>query len=153
MKRMLASLMAALLLSAPAWAQSATEVVDPFIGGGLVVGLNYGGTAFSFQGGADNLLGPLALRGNLDINSGGGALLGVDILNYFVSNSELAPYAGGGIGVALSGGGFALHGTGGLEYFVGPDIALFAELQPGVIPQSSSGFFVDLRFGANYHLE
>ena len=109
----------------------------------------------SLQGGADNLLGPLALRGVLNIGFTSGTELAVDVLNYFPKTRQLAPYLGGGRALGLSAQYYEFHATGGLEYFVDSDIALFAELQPAlvVVPGFNPGFGANLRFGANYHFD
>ena len=139
-----------------AFAQSETVVVEPFLGGGLSVGIPNGGAALVLQGGADNLLGPLALRGSLNIGFGGGASLGADVLNYVPSESGLALYFGGGFAVALSSASaYELHAAGGLEYFVSNDVALFAELQPAfvIVPGDDNGFGANLNLGLNYHFD
>jgi hypothetical protein len=85
----------------PAFAQPGTVTVEPFVGGGVAIGVPGGDPTLSLQGGADNLLGPLSLRGVFDVDLSGGASLGVDVINYFPTTRELAPYAGGGLALAL----------------------------------------------------
>ena len=138
-----------------AFAQT-VDVVKPFVGGGLTVGIPNGGAALIVQGGADNLIGPLALRGTLTIGFSGGAALGVDALNYVPSESDLALYFGGGFALALSSTpAYELHAAGGLEYFVDSNLALFAELQPAfvIVPDGDNGFGANLNLGLNYHFD
>ena len=157
MKRFLMVALVGLVAAFPlAFAQSETVVVEPFLGGGLTVFIPDGGAALTLQGGADNLIGPLALRGSLDIGFSGGSAFGVDLLNYVPSESDLAFYLGGGARILLSGfTAYNIHAVGGLEYFVNSDIALFAELQPGLNLASgfNPGFSAALRLGANYHFD
>ena len=156
MKRFLLTVLAGFAAFPLAFAQSETVVVEPFFGGGFGVGIPDGGAALILQGGADNLLGPLALRGSLNIGFGGGASFGVDVLNYIPSESDLALYVGGGFAIALSSvSAYELHLAGGLEYFIDDDIALFAELQPAfvIVPGDDNSFGANLRLGANYHID
>lgn len=155
MKRFLLTVLAGFAAFPLAFAQSETVVVEPFLGGGLAIGIPGGDAALALQGGADNLLGPLALRGVFNIYFEGGASLAVDVINYFPQTRQLAPYLGGGLEIALSDQAYGLHALGGLEYFVDDDIALFAELQPTyfIVPDGDSDFGAGLRFGANYHFD
>lgn len=138
-----------------ALAQSETVVVEPFIGGGLSVGVPGGNFGFSLQGGADNVIGGVALRGVLGIGVQGGASLGLDIIHYFPETRQLAPYLGAGGEVFFSGPTYGLHALGGLEYFVDEDVALFAELQPAyfIVPGDDGAFGASVRLGANYHFD
>ncbi len=156
MKRFLMVALVGLAAAFPlALAQSETVVVEPFLGGGLAIGIPGGGAALTLQGGADNLLGGLALRGVLDIGFQGGAAFSVDIINYFPETRQLAPYLGGGLAIGLSRQAYEIHALGGLEYFVDEDIALFAELQPAfvIVPGAGNDFGANIRFGANYHFD
>lgn len=156
MKRFLMVALVGLAAAFPlALAQSETVVVEPFLGGGLAIGIPGGDAALTLQGGADNLLGPLALRGAFNIYFQGGASLAIDVINYFPETRQLAPYVGGGLEIALSRQAYGIHALGGLEYFVDEDIALFAELQPSyfIFPGSSNDFGANIRFGANYHFD
>lgn len=157
MKRFLMVALVGLAAAFPlAVAQNEADAVEPFIGGGFGVFIPGGAAAFTLQGGVDNLLGPLALRGSFDIGFEGDALFGVDLLNYIPSESDLVFYVGGGAKILLSGSAaYNLHATGGLEFFVDNDIALFAELQPGYnfVPGFNNGFSMAIRLGANYHFD
>lgn len=157
MKRFLRVALVGLAAAFPlAFAQDEADTVEPFVGGGFTVFIPDGGAALTLQGGADNLIGPLALRGSLDIGFSGGTLFGIDLLNYIPSESDLAFYIGGGAKILLSGStAYNIHAAGGLEYFVDDDIALFAELQPGLnfAPGYNPGFSAALRLGANYHID
>ncbi len=150
MKRFLRVALVGLAAALPlAFAQEA----EPFVGGGLSVGLSSGYGALSVQGGLTDLLGPLTLRGVLDIGLGGGAGLGIDVL-YPFEGDELIPYAGGGLGVGFGTASFGLGAIGGLEYRVADDIGLFAELQPGfIIGSNYTDFSAALRIGGNYYLD
>lgn len=156
MKRFLMVALVGLAAAFPlALAQPETVVVEPFLGGGIGIGIPGGDAALVVQGGADNLLGPLALRGSFNIFFEGGAALGIDILNYFPQTRQLAPYLGGGLDIYLGVQAYDIHATGGLEYFVDEDIALFAELQPAffIVPGFDNDFGANIRFGANYHFD
>lgn len=134
-------------------AQSGTVVVEPFLGGGLGLSFPETAPAASLQAGADNLLGPLALRGVFDIGFGGFAV-GVDVINYFPQTRQLAPYLGVGGKVLLNEQDYGVYGLGGLEYFVDEDVAVFGELQPGyVIDPDDGAFGASIRFGANHHVD
>lgn len=162
---------------------SETVVIDPFVGGSVNFSLPFDTASFSVQGGADNVLGPLAVRGNANIGLKGGFGIGLDILDYVVVSNEVAPYFGGGVGYNFGASALDLRLVGGVEYFVGPDLAIFAELQPryafylgggGVdvvddgdnvdvvddidvdAPEADfdgGNFGVNIRVGVNYHFE
>lgn len=104
---------------------------------------SYSGAKVLF--GLTELLGPLALRGILDIGLGGSAALGVDAL-YPLEGEEPTPHVGAG--------SFGLGAVGGLEYRVADNIGLFAELQPGfIIAEYANAFSAALRIGSNYYLD
>lgn len=147
-------LMVTLFGLAAMWPLASAQESTPFIGGGLGVGLSSGYGALSIQGGLTELLGPLTLRGVLDIGLGGGAGLGVDVL-YPLEGDELIPYVGGGLGVGFGTTSFGLGFIGGLEYRVADNIGLFAELQPGFIiyAEYANEFAASLRIGGNYYLD
>lgn len=156
MKRFLMVALVGLAAAFPlAFAQDEADTVEPFVGGGFNVLIPSGTAALSIQGGADNLIGPLALRGSVDILFTGGAFFGVDLLNYIPSESDLAFYLGGGASIYLGGGSlFNLHAAGGLEYFVSEDLALYSELQPGIfLASGDTDFSLALRLGVNYHFD
>ncbi len=149
-------LMVALVGFATALPLTFAQEAEPFVGGGLSVGLSSGDGALSVQGGLTELLGPLTLRGALDIGFGGGAGLGIDVL-YPFAGEELTPYVGGGLGIGFGTASFSLGAIGGLEYLVADNIGLFAELQPGFVISTDSyysdGFSAALRLGGNYYLD
>lgn len=154
MKRFLMVALVGLAAAFPlAFAQD--EEAEPFIGGGFGVLFVSGVTVTSItvQGGADNLLGSAALRGNFDIGISSGSFgFGADILVDFPSD-DVNPYVGGGFGLLQSDDSFfQVHGTGGLEFFVADQVGLFAELQPTYF-LTSQEFGAALRFGANYYLD
>ncbi len=144
-------------------AQSETVVVEPFVGGGLSVGLPGSAFGASLQAGADNLIGGLGLRGVLNFGFTGSVSLSADILNYFPETRQLAPYIGAGGKVGLSAAFYDVHVLGGLEYFIDEDVAVFAELQPAYVitpdvsndlPENVANYVgVTLRLGANYHFD
>lgn len=117
----------ALLGLSVVWSPTFAQESDPFVGGGLSVGLSSGYGALSVQGGLTELLGPLTLRGILDIGLGGSAALGVDVLHP-LEGEELIPHVGVGLGGGFGAGSFGLGAVGGLEYRVADNIGLFAEL-------------------------
>lgn len=147
-------LMVVLFGLAAMWPLASAQENAPFIGGGLSVGLSSGYGALSIQGGLTDLLGPLTLRGVLDIGLGGGAGLGVDVL-YPLAGEELTPYVGGGLGIGFGTASFGLGAVGGLEYPVADNIRLFAELQPGFVISADyyNAFSASLRIGGNYYLD
>lgn len=152
MKRFLIVALVGLAAAFPlAFAQDA----DPFIGGGFGVTFVGGSTitALTIQGGADDLIGSAALRGNFDIGISDGSFgFGVDFLADFPSD-DVIPYFGGGFGLLQLGGSFfQLHATGGLEFFVSDLVGLFAEIQPTYF-LTAQQFGATLRFGANYHFD
>lgn len=153
MKRFLLVALVGLAAAFPlAWAQDA----EPYAGGGFGLEFIGGGSAvaLTFQGGADDLLGSLGLRGNLDVGISGSFFeLAVDLLANFPSD-DLNPYVGGGFGIIPGGSvGFNIHGVGGLEFFATENVGLFAELQPKLYVTGGTSFGVGLRFGANYHFD
>lgn len=133
-------------------AQPETVVVEPFLGGGFNLSFPGTGASASLQAGADNLLGPLALRGVFDIGFSAGFAVGVDVINYFPQTRQLAPYLGVGGKIYLVDQGFGIYGLGGLEYFVDEDVAVFGELQPTYIIDTGT-FGANIRVGANYHFD
>ncbi len=151
MKRFLMVVLVGLAAFPLAFAQDA----DPFIGGGFGVTFVGGDTltAITIQGGADDLLGSAALRGNFDIGiSGGYFAFGVDFLADFPSD-DVTPYFGGGFGLLQANSSFfQIHATGGLEFLVSTLVGLFAEIQPTYF-LSAQQFGASLRFGANYHFD
>lgn len=156
MKLFLIGIIISLAAAVPlASAQTETLVVEPFIGGGLSVGIPYGSIGLSLQGGADNVIGGLGLRGVFNFGFESGASLAADIINYFPETRRLAPYVGAGMEVSLGVLAYGPHGIGGLEYFVDEDVALFAELQPTylIIPDAGSFVNVSVHLGANYHFD
>lgn len=147
-------LMVAMVGLAAALPLAFSQETEPFIGGGLSVGLSSGSSSLSVQGGLPDLLGPLTLRGVLDIGLGGGAGLGVDVL-YPLAGDELVPYVGGGLGLSFGVAAYGLGVIGGLEYAVSDTIRVFGELQPGYVIYADydDEFSATLRLGANYYLD
>lgn len=148
-------LMVAIVGLAATLSAALAQEAEPFGGGGLSVGLTTGGSSLVVQGGATDLLGPLTLRGALDISLGGGSAgLEVAVL-YPLSGDELTPYVGGGLGVGLGIAAYGLGVIGGLEYPVSDDVGLFGELQPGylIYADYANEFSVALRLGANYYFD
>lgn len=137
------------------FAQSETVTVEPFGGGGVALGVPGGDPSLTLHGGADNLLGPLALRGVFSIDFSGVASVGADIIDYFPISRTFAPYAGAGAALALTFPAYELHVLGGVEYFLDEDIALFVELQPAyrIFATIDNGFGANMRLGANYHFD
>lgn len=153
MKQLLVIMLVGLASASPlAFAQE--QDAEPYIGGGFGLEFIGGGSAvaLTFQGGADNLLGPLGLRGNFDAGISGSYFeLAVDLLTDFPSD-DLDIYAGGGFGIVPGDEiDFNIHGTGGLEFFATDTLGLFSELQPRLYVTGGTRFSIGLRFGANYH--
>lgn len=101
--------------------------------------------------GAENVLGPLALRGGfgLQTSSGGTAFgIGADVL-YFLRNPGLDFYFGGGLGLQAGGNTvFVLSGTAGLELPVSGNFNFLVELQPAInFVGGSSQFTLGVEFG------
>jgi hypothetical protein len=153
MKRPLSVVLAGLIAaSSLAFAQSESVLVEPFVGGGVALGVPGGDPSLTLQGGAANLLRPLALRGVFEIDLDGVASLGADLITYFPTSLELAPYVGGGLALALTFPAYEVHAVGGLEYFVNSDASLFAEVQPAyrIFADIDDGLGANVRLGANY---
>ena len=148
----LAGLIAA---SSFAFAQPETVTVEPFVGGGAAFGVPGGDPSLTLQGGADQLLGPLALRGVFEIDASGVASLGVDVIHHFSTSRELAPYVGGGLALALTFPAYEVHALGGLEAFVSSGVSLFGEVQPAyrVFVDIDDGLGANVRLGANYRFD
>ena len=154
----------ALIGSVAAFSAATAQNAKPYLGGGIGFTFISGGSggAFTFHGGADNLLGSLGLRGV--------GVIGVRPFFTEVAAEALASfpfeplklYVGGGIGSSFSEGadtvsstvsGFEIHGVGGLEFAVSDSVGLFGEAQPRLYLGSSTAFGLGFRFGANYHLD
>ena len=128
---------------------------EPYIGGGLDVTFVGGtsGVGLTLQGGAQDFLGTLGLRGNILIGFQGGVALGVDLLSDFPAE-DFTPYFGGGFGLIPGETTvFDVHATGGGEFYASDNVGLFAEIQPTLYIASGTAFGADLRFGANYHFD
>lgn len=152
MKRLLIIALVGLAAALPL---ASAQDAEPFIGGGLGVTFADGGSGVGLvlQGGAQDLLGTLGVRGNILIGFQGGVALGVDLLADFPSD-DFVPYVGGGFGLIPGGTTvFDLHVTGGAEFYVSDDVALFGELMPKLYIADGTAFGADLRFGANYHFD
>ena len=136
----------------------------PYLGGGVgftFVGGGSGG-ALTFQGGAEDLLGPLGLRGVGVVGIRPSFFeVAAEVLASFPSGT-FKPYVGGGVGGAVGGGadrvsravsGAEVHSVGGLEFTVSDSVGLFGEAQPRLYLTSSPAFGLGFRFGANYHFK
>ncbi|GIW27421.1 MAG: hypothetical protein ACK40N_10070 [Meiothermus ruber] len=109
------------------------------------------GLSVSARMGAENALGPLALRGGfgLQTSSGGTAFgIGADAL-YFLRNPGLDFYFGGGLGLQAGGTTvFVLSGAAGLELPVSGNFNFLVELKPALyFAGGSSQFGLDVEFG------
>lgn len=101
--------------------------------------------------GAENLLGPLALRGGFGLatSSGGTAFtIGADVI-YFLRSGNPNFYFGGGLGLVAGGTTlFSLNGNAGVELPVTRDFNFFVELQPALrFAGGSSQFALGIEFG------
>jgi hypothetical protein len=101
--------------------------------------------------GAENVIGPLALRGNVGLQTGGGGTvfgIGADAL-FFLRNPGLNFYFGGGLGLVAAGNtSFAINGVAGLELPVTRDFNFLAELRPALVfVGNTSDFNLSLAFG------
>ncbi|MDW8480520.1 MAG: hypothetical protein RML14_01135 [Meiothermus sp.] len=146
MKKILGLLVVALLSGALAQGRLFGEVAS----GNLSMVPNFGLSA-SARVGAENLLGPLALRGGFGLGVFGGSTnfnLGADVL-YFLRGSSPTFYLGGGLGLQTGAAtAFDLNGAAGLELPITRDFNFFLELQPTLrFVSGSSQFILDLEFG------
>jgi hypothetical protein len=109
------------------------------------------GLNVSARMGAENALGPLALRGGFGLQTGGGGTvfeIGAGVLS-FIRSSSLDFYFGGGVGLVAAGTTtFAINGAAGLELPVTRDFNFFVELQPALVFASGgSNFVLGVEFG------
>jgi len=101
--------------------------------------------------GAENVLGPLALRGGVGLQtSSGGTVfsIGADVL-FFLRNPGLDFYFGGGLGLVAGGNTvFVISGAAGLEIPVSGNFNFLLELQPALsFVGGSSQFGLGVQFG------
>ncbi|MCS7067066.1 MAG: hypothetical protein RMK51_08135 [Meiothermus sp.] len=101
--------------------------------------------------GAENVLGPLALRGGFSLFTGTGTAFGIgaDVIYFLRSSGSPDFYFGGGLGLVSSGGTlFGINGNVGLEVPVTRDFNFFLELQPALqFAGGSSNFVLGIEFG------
>jgi len=101
--------------------------------------------------GAENVLGPLALRGGFGLLTGGGTQFGIgaDVMYFLRSSGNLDFYFGGGLGLVAGGGTlFSITGNAGLEITVTRDFNFFVELQPALrFSGGASDFVLGIEFG------
>ncbi|RIH83460.1 hypothetical protein Mlute_02195 [Meiothermus luteus] len=146
MKKLFALLAVALLSGALAQGRLFGEVAS----GNLSMVPSFG-LSVSARMGAEELLGPLALRGGFGLGVSGSSTnfnLGAGVL-YFLRGSSLPFYFGGGLGLQAGGAtAFNLNGAAGLELPVTRDFNFFLELQPSIrFVSGSSQFTLGLEFG------
>ncbi|GIW25309.1 hypothetical protein [Meiothermus sp.] len=100
--------------------------------------------------GAENVIGPLALRGGFGLFTGGGTqfAIGADVI-YFLRSGSPDFYFGGGLGLVAGGGTlFSITGNAGLEIPVTRDFNFFVELQPALrFSGGASDFVLGVEFG------
>ena len=98
--------------------------------------------------GAEQVLGPLDLRGGLGFSSGGGFGLFADVL-YPIQGQSLKFNLGGGLQISSGGGSaiFGLRGIAGLELPIERYFSLLIELRPIVFFVGSSGFDMGVVLG------
>lgn len=102
--------------------------------------------------GAENVIGPLALRGGFGLATGGfGTLfsIGADVIYFLRSSGSLDFYFGGGLGLVAGGATqFLINGNAGLEIPVTRDFNFLVELQPSLrFVGGSSSFGLGIEFG------
>jgi hypothetical protein len=101
--------------------------------------------------GAENVLGPLALRGGFGLFTGGGTQFGIgaDVIYFLRSSGSLDFYFGGGLGLIAGGSTlFSINGNAGLEISVARDFNFFVELQPALqFSGGASNFVLGIEFG------
>jgi hypothetical protein len=120
---------------------TAANAQQVFIGGASNANIQFGnGFSFSVQGilGARNLLGPVAVRGELSlgISGGGSASFGLAGDFYYpIDVGSLDVYFGAGLGLGVSGGTFylELRPLVGIETRIAQRLALIVELLPKLL--------------------
>ena len=138
---------------------SAASAQKVFIGGATNANIQFGsGFSFSIRGilGSRELLGPVALRGELglSLDGGGGASFGLAGDFYYpIDAGSLDVYFGAGLGLGVSGGTFflELRPLVGIETRIAQRLALIVELLPKI--QLVPGFFFngEIRAGLLYY--
>lgn len=156
MKRpLLTALFSLILLVSSAHAQDGAPNSN-----GIYVGVSYSApTRILAQFGYNSTLAEpgFSVRGSLQYALGTFGFLALGDALYRFSGDSVAPYLGGGAGslTVVSGiyslTGFEVHATGGSEFFVRENFALFAELQPFFLLSPIEYFGVRLNLGANFH--
>lgn len=138
---------------------SAASAQKVFIGGATNANIQFGnGFSFSVAGvlGARDLLGPVALRGELglSVNGGGGASFGLTTDFYYpIDVGSLDVYFGAGLGLGVSGGTFflELRPLIGIETRIAQRLALFVELLPKLLLVPGFAFDGEIRAGLLYY--
>ncbi len=137
-------------------AASAQQV---FIGGATNANIQFGsGFSFSASGilGARNLIGPVAVRGDLgfSVSGGGGSFNLAADFYYPVDVGSLDVYFGAGLGLGVSGGTFQLElrPLVGIETRIAPRLALAVEFLPHLIVVPGFFFVGEIRAGLLYYL-
>ncbi len=138
---------------------TAANAQQVFIGGASNANIQFGsGFSFSVNGilGARNLLGPIAVRGDLgfSFDSGGGVGFGLAADFYYpIDVGSLDVYFGAGLGLGINSGtfGLELRPLVGIETRIAPRFALFAEFLPKLLIVPSFQFNGVIRAGLIYY--
>ncbi|GIW34820.1 hypothetical protein [Meiothermus sp.] len=146
MKKLIALVMVAILSGAFAQGRLFGEIASGNMS--LVPGFSLSVQA---RMGAENVIGPLALRGGFGLFTGGGTqfAIGADVIYFLRSSGSLDFYFGGGLGLVAGGGTlFSINGNAGLEIPVSRDFNFFVELQPALrFSGGASDFVLGIEFG------
>jgi hypothetical protein len=138
---------------------TAANAQQVFVGGASNANIQFGsGFSFSVNGilGARNLLGPIAVRGDLGLSfdSGGGVGFGLAADFYYpIDVGSLDVYFGAGLGLGVNGGtfGLELRPLVGIETRIAPRFALFAEFLPKLLIVPGFQFNGQIRAGLIYY--
>jgi hypothetical protein len=136
---------------------TAANAQQVFIGGASNADIRFGsGFSFSVNGilGARNLLGPIAVRGDLGLSFGGDVAFGLAADFYYPINvGTLDVYFGAGLGLGVNGGTFGLEVRPlvGIETRIAPRFALFAEFLPRLLLVPGFQFNGQIRAGLLYY--
>ncbi len=162
MRKYLLSLLLILSIGSIASAQQSGNYAGGSTGYPHIIAAHYG---FAELFGSDidlRLSASFSLQNVSGMAATGGTLTG-DALFHFRSGGLSAPYAGGGLtlGIGSVAGGASgfmwdIHGLGGYQYQLNPDLSAFGELSVGFRSyhaggHSLSGLGLGLRVGANYY--
>ncbi|WP_027883181.1 hypothetical protein [Meiothermus rufus] len=146
MRKLLVAVLVVLLSGALAQGRMFGEVASGNLS--LVPGFDLGVQA---RMGAENALGPLALRGGVGLSVNGGTVfsIGADLLYFLRSSGNPDFYFGGGLGLVAGGGTlFSINGSAGVELPVTRDFNFFVELQPALLfSGGTSQFVLGVEFG------